>query len=198
MGTKWPGLSLILLFVVLFAFGVFVISKPSSQTETTNNKADPTQDTVTIERAPTELEATVSNKFDELISRAQGDIEQVLNQKIKITVYIGRYFRYVGFVALLNTYYEPHYYLNLDGEFLEELTEKEINAVILHELGHILYRPPLNPDFSQATEAEVLADSFITKYPEYTSTKDAISLLDKAHSPYLIRRKNLEKIAQSQ
>ena len=199
---KWPGpSSLILLFAVLLMFGIFVISEPIPKTKTIENKAAPNHDTVPIEPASTKFEVAISHKFDELIAKAQSDIEQILGYKIRIIVFVGPYFRYLGFVAFLNTYYQPYYGLSLDDEFLEELTEAEINAVILHELGHILHRSPPNPNRNQSTEAEVLADSFMGKYPEYSSPKDMISLLDKAHSDYLIRRRrleHLEKLAQGQ
>src|SRR3989338_1996662 len=198
---KWSGpSSLILVFAVLLMFGIFVISEPIPKTKTIENKAAPNHDTVPIEPASTKFEVAISHKFDELIAKAQSDIEQILGYKIRITVLIGPYFQHFRLIAFLNTYYQPYDGLNLDNELLKELTETEINAVILHELGHICRRSPPNPNRNQATEAEVLADSFMGKYPEYSSAKDMISLLDKAHSDYLIRRRrleHLEKLAQS-
>lgn len=196
MIEKRPGLLLVLLAVVLFVFGVFVAPNPILIRKEIGKETKP-QTRAEPKPNLNGSQFIESREFDELVAKVQRDIEQILNQKIHITVLVGPYFRYVGLIAFLSTYNESYYSLNLDSEFLEELTDKEKNAVILHELGHILYRPPPNSSRSQAIEAEVLADSFITKYPEYASVKDMLRLLDKASNNYLIRRRHLEQLAQS-
>ena len=189
--NKGPGASLLLLVAVLFTFGVFVIPEPAPQIATTDN-------TIKTEPAITGFTATINHEYSELIAKVQSDIEQVLGDKIHITVLVGPYYRHYSFIAFLDTFNEPYFYLSLDGEVLKELTSAEINAVIIHELGHVLYRPPPHPSRSQAVEAEVLADGFVNKYPKYSSPKDMISALGKAYGDYLTRIKKLEKLARGQ
>lgn len=193
MIKKGPGLLLVLLAVVLFVFGVFVVPKPAPTEENTKPPIE-----VKTKLNLNEFQFAQTHEFDELVAEVQRDIEQLVGREIKITVIVGPYFRFYGLLAFLDDLENPYYYLGLDNRFMNELTEGERNSVVIHELGHILYRYPIYPDYDQRAEVEVKADGFVSKYTKYAGAKDAISALDKAHRNYTTRRMHLEKLAREQ
>ncbi len=135
----------------------------------------------------------------QLIEIIKKDLK-IENADVKLL--LGPYENIFGPARSLNNL--PHdYFILIDNDFYQMLSPSEKNALMGHEMGHILYAPKVHVYDLDRTGLEICADFFAIKY---AGVDAVLSLLEKLYSipqddrdqpDYKIRKAALEEFKRN-
>ena len=142
------------------------------------------------------IDIGVENKSHSAFIEKVSQDKKFKQRNAKIRVFVGPYLQVLGFDGCLKSIHS-NYYVLLDWHFYNSLDQGEKEALIAHELGHIVYVPNIvealvlevehpfknwpffkNQREQISTKYQILADTFSARE---TSPEKMISLLNKLY-----------------